>query len=40
MIFFFGYDKNAMDPRNFTALFEYNHETHAELDETHYGFRA
>lgn len=40
MIFFFGYDKNTKDPKNFTGLFDFNDEIHAQLDEMHYGFRA
>ncbi len=39
MLFFFGYDKNLKDPRNFTGLFDFSDETHAEYDHTHYGFR-
>ena len=39
-LFFFGYAKNAKDPKNFTGLFEYDAETHAKLDDTHYGYRA
>lgn len=39
-LFFFGYDKNAKDPKNITGLFDYDAETHAQLDDTHYGFRS